>query len=128
VALSDLELELSIWTQQWTKQNWCIGGYWVTQAGFFRLLCCLKLMLTWMEGWALHQVSPLKGGPFPNASSPQVVGLSRGPSFREGQALPQYFFGHGQLFFKCFLFFLETNGQNPLQGEWAVQTFLNLSL
>jgi hypothetical protein len=27
-----------------------------------------------------------------------------------------------------FFFLVETNGQNPLQGEWAVQMFLNLSL
>jgi hypothetical protein len=36
--------------QQWTEQNWCIGGYWVTQAGFLGFCVCLKLMLTGMDG------------------------------------------------------------------------------
>ncbi len=65
--------------QQWTKQNWCLGGCWVTQPSFLGFCVAffffwyrsmsrptipwlLKLMLTQLEGWALHQVSPLKGG------------------------------------------------------------------
>ncbi len=46
-----------------------------------------------------------EGGLLANASLPHVVALSRGPSFREGQALPQYFFGHGQIFLNAFSFF-----------------------
>jgi hypothetical protein len=134
VALSDLEVGfIHLNPQQWTKQNWCLGGFWVTQPGFLGF--CVAFFFFLVQVYEptnnplivevdAHSIGGLsftpgespEGGPFPNASLPQVVALSRGPSFPEGQALPQYFFGHGQIFLKCFFFF-ETNGQNPFQGE-----------
>jgi hypothetical protein len=96
---------------------WWVLGH---PAQLFGLLCCLFFFLVQVYEPTnnplivevdAHSIGGLsftpgespEGGPFPHASLPQVVALSRGPSFREGQALPQYFFGHGQFFFKCFL-------------------------
>jgi hypothetical protein len=94
--------------------HWWVLGH---PGWLFGLLCLPEVDAHW-NGWLSFtpRESP-EGGPFPNASLPQVVALSRGPSFRECLVLPQYFFGHDQIFSKCFFLFLETNGQNPLQGE-----------
>ncbi len=46
MALSDLEVGfIYLKPQQWSKQNWCVGGCWVTQAGFLGFSVAIFFML-----------------------------------------------------------------------------------
>jgi len=113
------------------------SGCWLTQAAFWAFLLPFFLVRVYdpannplivevdassIGGLSLTPGESPKAGPSPNASLPQVVALGRGLSFREGQALWTFpttiLLWTWPVFFKMiFFFFVETNGQNPLQGE-----------